>query len=86
MIDECDRLHEVELQTATALERIANHMESNRRSFERLECHDRDIVELKTQLQALVHFNHTLQRVALAIITGGIMAIWWFVQRWIDHR
>lgn len=86
MSDECDRLHELELQTATALERIANHMENNRRGFERLECHDRDIVELKTQLQALIQFNHTLQRVGLAIVTGGVMAIWWVVQRWIEHR
>lgn len=86
MSDNDDRLHELEVQTATALERIANHLETNRRSFERLECHDRDIVELKTQLQALIQFNQTLQRVGLAIVTGGAMAIWWFVQRWIDHR
>ncbi|MCC8991723.1 MAG: hypothetical protein LM514_03910 [Streptococcus sp.] len=86
MSDDDARLNDLEVKTATALERIANHMESNRRSFERLESHDRDIVELKTQLQTIIHFNQMVQRVAVAILTGGVMAIWWFVQRWIDHR
>ena len=86
MSDDDARLNDLEVKTATALERIANHMESNRRSFERLESHDRDIVELKTQLQTIIHFNQMVQRVAVAILTGGVMAIWWVVQRWIDHR
>lgn len=86
MSDECDRLHDLELQTVKALERIAHHMETNKRGFERLESIDRDMVKVNERVDSLISFNRTLLKIGLALATGGVMVIWWIVQRWIEHR
>lgn len=90
MSDECDRLHDLELQTVKALEKIANHMETNKRGFERLESIDKDMVKVNERVDSLISFNRTLTRtilrIGLALATGGVVVIWWIVQRWIEHR
>ena len=80
------RIRTIELQIATALERIANHIESNKRIFERIEATEKDIVEMREQIKAIVEFHATLKRILLTIATGGAVAIWYFVQRVIENR
>lgn len=82
----CDRLHNLELKTVQALERIAHHMETSKRGFERIDALDREMIQLTSTVKSLVDFNGRLIKIGLALATGGVMVIWWIVQRWIEHR
>lgn len=77
-------LQEVIQRSAVANERIATHLEQSRRVWERLENHERLLIQLKEQQTATCEFCGSVRKVFWLMVTCGLAVIWWTVQKWIE--
>lgn len=85
--------HQVEVaRYAEAMERIANHLEEGRRVYTRIEASEAraseqqaELREIKTQLAHAVEFQKDAKRIALMVVTGGAVVLWWVAQKLLEH-
>lgn len=80
------------LSLAESNERLANHLEDSKRVYGRIEALESHYVEtktelheLRTQLAQVTEFQQDLKRIGLMIVTGGVVVLWWIVQKWLEH-
>ncbi len=85
--------HQIEVaRYAEAMERIANHLEDGKRVYTRIEAAEArlaeqqaELREIKTQLAHAIEFQKDAKRIALMVVTGGAVVLWWVIQKWLEH-
>lgn len=80
------------LSLAESNERLANHMEESKRVYARIESLEAhyveartDLREIRAQLRQVDGFIQDLKRIGLMAVTGGVVVLWWIVQKWLEH-
>lgn len=87
------------LRNASANERIANHFEESKRVYQILEeqgnrISEQDVVihklneaiiELRIQNKQMADFTSGVTKVAWMVATGGVVIVWWVVQKWLEQ-
>lgn len=85
--------HQIEVaRYAEAMERIANHLEDSKRVYTRIEATEARVVgqqadlrELREQMRQAEEFRKDAKRMILMVATGGVVVLWWVIQKWLEH-
>lgn len=86
------------LRNANANERIASHFEESKRVYQLIEeqgnrideqeniIHklNEAIIELRIQNKQMSDFTSGVTKVAWMVATGGVIVVWWVVQKWLE--
>ena len=81
-----NELHGVLERLAMFNERIATHLDQTHRIWSIVESHTQILSQLQVQQQNTCDFCSQVRKGFWIALTGGIAAVWWLVQRWIEHR
>lgn len=71
---------------AVVNERIATHLEESRRAWVLLESHEKALVELRERVKTLDALSDLVKRLLWTSGIGLAAAVWWAVQKWIEHQ
>lgn len=85
--------HQIEVaRYAEAMERVANHLEDGKRVYTRIEASEARLVEqqaelreIKAQFEHVIEFQKDVKRITLMVVTGGVVVLWWVIQKWLEH-
>lgn len=87
------------LRNANANERIAAHFEESKRVYQLIEeqgnrineqgvmIHklNESIIELRIQNKQMADFTSGIIKVAWMVATGGVIVVWWVIQKWLEQ-
>ena len=74
-----------DLRYAVAMERIAEHLEESKRVYARIEALEAMVAVQQEQMKTVLEFQGDVKRAFWMVITGGVVVLWWGVQKWIEH-
>lgn len=81
-----NELHDALQRLALFNERIAAHLDQTQRMWDIIEGHTQILNQLQAQQQNTCEFCGQVRKGFWIALTGGVAAVWWFVQRWFEHR
>lgn len=74
-----------DIRYAVAMERIVEHLEESKRVYARIEALEAMVAVQQEQLRQIESFQCDVKRGFWMVITGGVVALWWGIQKWIEH-
>lgn len=73
-------------QTRIIGERLANHLDDSRRITAILETQDQRIRTLERSSDEICRFCTVARKAVWLIASGGIIVIWWLLQKWLEKH
>lgn len=79
-------LHDALQRLSVFNERIMAHLEQTQRMWAIIESHTQILNQLQARQQNTCEFCGQVRKGFWIALTGGVAAVWWFVQRWFENR